>query len=263
MAARRRGLYNAISSYRRVYDRSYIEDLISNRSEANSALYNVPNYLVFSWKERMGQCLQRYFRRHHDGHCTVGAWNRAIDKYVGDSGIFGRGSVIATRHIRVTEGTYFDGYRDITRTRNHSEDYEDRVTIRNIVGKKHTHTYGQIRARIARYQKFLEERAKRDELAVRREAKKVLNAAQSVKRSPAQLYRHWDKDGRLLYVGIACNFVNRLAQHRNDSAWFPLIANVTIQHFDSREEAAAAEVHAIRTELPIFNRAHSVIDLAA
>ena len=43
------------------------------------------------------------------------------------------------------------------------------------------------------------------------------------------LYRHYDANGELLYVGISLNALNRLAQHREVSAWFPDIAKVTIE----------------------------------
>lgn len=91
----------------------------------------------------------------------------------------------------------------------------------------------------------------------------VVIAQASQAQSPAQLYRHWDKAGLLLYVGIACNHVNRLSQHRADSAWFPLIENITIEHFESRQAALNAERIAIVKERPIFNRQHSLLRLVA
>ena len=40
---------------------------------------------------------------------------------------------------------------------------------------------------------------------------------------PTDLYRHWDAEGRLLYIGISRSAVERLAGHRNNSHWYPLI----------------------------------------
>ena len=36
----------------------------------------------------------------------------------------------------------------------------------------------------------------------------------------AELYRHFDRLGELLYVGISISTMRRLAQHKTQSAWF-------------------------------------------
>ena len=68
-----------------------------------------------------------------------------------------------------------------------------------------------------------------------------------------QLYRHFDKNNNLLYVGISLSTFNRLSQHKDHSGWFYGITNVTIEHFPTREEALAAERKAIKSENPKFN----------
>lgn len=67
------------------------------------------------------------------------------------------------------------------------------------------------------------------------------------------LYRHFDANGQLLYVGISLSAVGRLAQHR-DKEWFTAIATMTTEWFRSRDEAIFAEQAAIRDELPAYNR---------
>lgn len=67
------------------------------------------------------------------------------------------------------------------------------------------------------------------------------------------LYRHYDKAGLLLYVGISLSAVKRLAQHRAASNWFPQIAKVTIEAFDTRADALVAERVAIDRECPVYN----------
>lgn len=67
------------------------------------------------------------------------------------------------------------------------------------------------------------------------------------------LYRHFDKEGVLLYVGISIDPFNRLRQHKHVSRWFDQITKVTIEHYDSREEVAEAELIAIKTENPLYN----------
>jgi hypothetical protein len=69
----------------------------------------------------------------------------------------------------------------------------------------------------------------------------------------AELYRHYDKYGCLLYVGISLCTAARLSQHRAQSPWFESIARIEIQRFETREMARRAELHAIRNEQPLFN----------
>ena len=67
------------------------------------------------------------------------------------------------------------------------------------------------------------------------------------------LYRYFDSDGKLLYVGITGDNVKRQSQHRRNAFWFGEIASATFVHFDSREEALEAEAAAIRYEKPAHN----------
>lgn len=69
---------------------------------------------------------------------------------------------------------------------------------------------------------------------------------------PGYLYRHWSDRGTLLYVGISINAVARQSQHR-DKPWFPRIAKITIERFETYAEAEEAELRAICYEGPIHN----------
>ena len=66
------------------------------------------------------------------------------------------------------------------------------------------------------------------------------------------LYRYRDASGSLLYVGISINAVARLGQHRGKD-WFPMIAAISVERFDTYDEAQAAELKAICNEKPIHN----------
>ena len=68
-----------------------------------------------------------------------------------------------------------------------------------------------------------------------------------------QLYRHFDKENKLLYIGISLSTFARLSQHKDHSEWFKQINRVSIEHFENREEAMAAERKAIKSENPMFN----------
>jgi hypothetical protein len=74
----------------------------------------------------------------------------------------------------------------------------------------------------------------------------------------ANLYRHFNAQGQLLYVGLSLNAVARLAQHREKSFWFSQISRVEIEWHKSREHAAYAEALAIRDEAPLYNKAKPV-----
>jgi hypothetical protein len=71
---------------------------------------------------------------------------------------------------------------------------------------------------------------------------------------PTQLYRHYDAQGRLLYVGISLSALVRLSGHRGTSAWFDDVARVDIEMHPSRAAALKAEAAAIRDEGPMHNR---------
>jgi hypothetical protein len=67
------------------------------------------------------------------------------------------------------------------------------------------------------------------------------------------LYRHFDKSGALLYVGISLNALNRLGQHKDHAHWFCQIARVEIENYPTRETAREAEKKAISSENPLHN----------
>lgn len=67
-----------------------------------------------------------------------------------------------------------------------------------------------------------------------------------------QLYRHFDREGKLLYVGISFHAFNRLMGHKQ-AKWFEQISRVEIENFPDRRSAELAEIKAIREERPIHN----------
>jgi predicted GIY-YIG superfamily endonuclease len=70
------------------------------------------------------------------------------------------------------------------------------------------------------------------------------------------LYRFFNADGALLYVGITHRLNERLSAHKKQKAWDE-VAQITLQHYPTRELAADAEVKAIQTENPHWNVTHS------
>lgn len=72
-----------------------------------------------------------------------------------------------------------------------------------------------------------------------------------------ELYRHFDIAERLLYVGMASRAVNRLAAHRSKGRWFDDIVTVRIERFPDKDSCRDAEIKAIKTEGPIYNKKHT------
>lgn len=70
---------------------------------------------------------------------------------------------------------------------------------------------------------------------------------------PTALYRLFDSDDRLLYVGIARDPEQRMRQHRRDKRWFPAVVRADIEWLEQRSHALEAELAAIRQERPVYN----------
>lgn len=67
------------------------------------------------------------------------------------------------------------------------------------------------------------------------------------------LYRWWDADGNLLYVGKSISVLSRVEQHRNNSEFFDEATTMTIERYPDERTLADAEVAAIRAERPTYN----------
>ncbi|MET8506787.1 GntR family transcriptional regulator [Streptomyces sp. NPDC004787] len=74
------------------------------------------------------------------------------------------------------------------------------------------------------------------------------------------LYRYFDAERKLLYLGVTSDPARRDREHRRNAAdlWYPLVAGRGVDWYDTREEAEAAERRAIREEKPRFNDRHNV-----
>ena len=68
------------------------------------------------------------------------------------------------------------------------------------------------------------------------------------------VYRHYNSNNELLYVGMSMNPIHRSAQHGCASHWFDDISRIEIEKFETKNEALACERDAIKKENPTFNR---------
>lgn len=67
------------------------------------------------------------------------------------------------------------------------------------------------------------------------------------------LYRFFDADNNLLYVGITCSPPVRLKQHKREKTWWADVARIEFEQHESREALEAAEREAIPRENPRYN----------
>lgn len=71
------------------------------------------------------------------------------------------------------------------------------------------------------------------------------------------LYRFYDAQDRLLYVGITVSVLNRWGAHAVDKPWWGDVVRATIEHRSDRASALIAEKAAIINEKPLYNKQHN------
>ena len=72
------------------------------------------------------------------------------------------------------------------------------------------------------------------------------------------LYRHFNAEGTLLYVGISASAMGRLSQHKGAQyKWTQDITKITVEKCASRGDALRAEKKAIKNESPLHNVQHN------
>lgn len=104
----------------------------------------------------------------------------------------------------------------------------------------------------------VEERKRRKKILPQQSlADRVRAFGQSGIESKCSLYRHYDVDGNLLYVGISLEPLRRQQGHINTVDWRTAIFQIVIEPFATRENAMAAEEAAIRNEHPKHNTTHN------
>jgi predicted GIY-YIG superfamily endonuclease len=83
-----------------------------------------------------------------------------------------------------------------------------------------------------------------------------------VKRGPTALYRLYDADDQLLYIGISIDPQRRFKEHRKEQGWWPLVARRDIEWLDfGGWDAVDVERAAIRAEQPACNHGPESVPL--
>jgi len=76
--------------------------------------------------------------------------------------------------------------------------------------------------------------------------------ARPIEPGETAVYRFFDSDGRLLYVGMSNQPIRRWYSH-TERPWWRCASMYEITWYDTGEDAAAAEMLAIRSENPLHN----------
>lgn len=67
------------------------------------------------------------------------------------------------------------------------------------------------------------------------------------------VYRYFDINDRLVYVGYTNSLIRRMNDHRRQAQWWPLVYRAAYELFPSEGTARDAETLAIDTESPLAN----------
>lgn len=71
------------------------------------------------------------------------------------------------------------------------------------------------------------------------------------------LYRFYNVDGDLMYIGATSDPPGRFKSHQADKEWWGEVAQIRLQHCETRQQLIAAEKAAIEWEQPIHNVLHN------
>lgn len=87
---------------------------------------------------------------------------------------------------------------------------------------------------------------------------KILGILPEEKNDIHALYRFFDLDKRLLYVGITNSPPARFRRHGSQKEWWEEVSSITLERFPDRASLKAAETKAIRSEDPVYNVAEKL-----
>jgi predicted GIY-YIG superfamily endonuclease len=87
--------------------------------------------------------------------------------------------------------------------------------------------------------------------------RRVSVAKRDLNSRPHILYRFWDAQDVLLYVGISVDSASRIANHMRDQPWWPDVETIKFTTFPNRKAALEAEAEMIRTLKPLYNVVHN------
>lgn len=81
--------------------------------------------------------------------------------------------------------------------------------------------------------------------------------AQQPDERPTSVYRYYDRNGLLIYVGITNQGIGRNRQHNADKDWWRFVLRQDVTHFRTRQAALDEERNLIQQHRPPFNTQHN------
>lgn len=78
-------------------------------------------------------------------------------------------------------------------------------------------------------------------------------ATTSPKPTMQTLYRMFDADGQLLYVGISVNPMSRMKHHASAQPWWEEVSGIDLEKYATRDQVMEAERRAVENENPRYN----------
>lgn len=75
------------------------------------------------------------------------------------------------------------------------------------------------------------------------------------------VYKHFDKAGKLLYVGLTNDLIERHKQHRANSPWWQAIRRFSSSEYENRIDAENSEIEQIHNGQPEFNTCHKDLQI--
>lgn len=78
---------------------------------------------------------------------------------------------------------------------------------------------------------------------------------------PTDVYRVFDANNRLLYIGVSVNVFDRMNKHRSYAEWWPVASHGRVIRYRNRRIARHIEAVAIETEAPIYNCTRELSEL--
>lgn len=70
---------------------------------------------------------------------------------------------------------------------------------------------------------------------------------------PTTLYRMYDEQDRMIYVGITCNVTNRMRAHQAEKPWWADVCRIEMERYPNQPAARAVEAKIIQTVAPVHN----------
>lgn len=73
----------------------------------------------------------------------------------------------------------------------------------------------------------------------------------------AYVYKFYDKNDLLLYVGCSLDLLTRIAGHQSSSKWFKKVKTIRIETFSDKKTARKKERNLIESLQPKHNKLHN------